>query len=68
MKFKKSYFRILLSLIGIFIFVINGCRKPEDDPDDGGITPMYGVRESTFQKSELKNDNAFDQKDSTINF
>lgn len=67
MKFRKNHLKILLSLIGILIFVINGCRKPEDDPDDGGITPMYGVRESTFQKNEHKTDNVDVQKDSTIN-
>ncbi|MDD2413081.1 MAG: hypothetical protein PHR79_09240 [Bacteroidales bacterium] len=57
MNIQKSYFKLLLLLIGFFIFVINGCRKPEDNPDDGGIMPMYGVQQSTYQKMDTLEQN-----------
>ena len=64
---KKSYFKFLLLLIGLFVFLINGCRKPEEDPNDGGISPMYGVQQSTYQKMPLIDLDLSVQQDSTIN-
>lgn len=68
MNIQKSYFKLLLNLIGFFICVINGCRKPEVNPDDGEIMPMYGVQQSTYQKMDTIEQNIINSEISENKF
>ncbi|MDY0217438.1 MAG: hypothetical protein RBS19_10845 [Bacteroidales bacterium] len=64
---KKKYFKFLLLLIGFIIFAVNGCRKPEDDPNGGGIQAEYGVQQSTYQKMPIIDQDLSVLHDSTPN-
>lgn len=50
MNIQKSYFKLLLNLIGFFICVINGCRKPEVNPDDGEICQCMAFNNRPIKK------------------
>lgn len=56
-KARIKYYKAAIYFIGLSFLIINGCRKPEDNPDDGGIMPMYGVQQSTYQKMDTMEQN-----------
>lgn len=66
-KIRIKYYKAALYFIGLSILLISGCRKPEDDPNDGGIAPMYGVQQSTYQKMPIIEQDLSIQQDSIIN-
>lgn len=63
MKLHQKYLRFSLFLLGFFLFVISGCKKPEDDSNDGGIAPMYGVQEKNYQQKESKQEIKIEKND-----
>lgn len=65
-KIRIKYYKAAIYFFGLSILLISGCRKPEDDPNDGGITPMYGVQQSTFQKMPIIEQDLSIQQDNII--
>ncbi len=47
---KQKHLRFTLFIFGLLLFVLNACKKSEDNPNDGGIAPMYGVKEKKFKQ------------------
>lgn len=52
MKFHQKYLRFSLVILGFIIFILSGCKKSEDDSNDGGIVPMYGVKENSYKQND----------------